>query len=175
MGAPINSTTGSKWHIERGGEVQHIERYLSGPCGLPSTPPPGANDILKGEGKYNILKDIFHIMQVCSNMQLFTLISLLFKLKMCCYHDMISYRWGLQLVCCIQIHSYQFKVSCLCYHQLLFMWLYAGTKSNKSHSIWVLGLCSKLYDAHPDVDFTRQGQSGNNLAAPMSLLIWQTL
>jgi hypothetical protein len=29
MGAPINSTTRAKWHIERGGEVQHIERYLS--------------------------------------------------------------------------------------------------------------------------------------------------
>jgi len=29
MGAPINSTTRGKWHIERGGEVQHIERYLS--------------------------------------------------------------------------------------------------------------------------------------------------
>ncbi len=81
---------------------------------------------------------------------------------------MISYKWGLKPVCCIQIHNYQFKVSCLFYHQLLFMWLYAGTKSNKSHSIWVLGLCSKLYDAHPDVDFTKQGQSGNNQAAPMS-------
>jgi hypothetical protein len=31
--------------------------------GAPSTPPPGANGILKGEGKYNILKDIFHIVQ----------------------------------------------------------------------------------------------------------------
>jgi hypothetical protein len=50
-----------------------------GPWGPPSTPPSGANGILKGEGKYNILKDIFHIMQVCSNMQLFNLISLSFK------------------------------------------------------------------------------------------------
>lgn len=29
MGAPINSTTRAKWHIERGVEAQHIERYLS--------------------------------------------------------------------------------------------------------------------------------------------------
>jgi hypothetical protein len=29
MGAPINSTIRGKWHIERGGEVQHFERYLS--------------------------------------------------------------------------------------------------------------------------------------------------
>ncbi|CAM6048035.1 unnamed protein product [Sphagnum compactum] len=35
-----------------------------GPWGPASTPAPGANGILKGEGKYNILKDIFHIMQI---------------------------------------------------------------------------------------------------------------
>ncbi len=34
--------------------------------------------------------------------------------------------------------------------------MYAGTQNTKSGSICILGVCNKIYDAHPNFDFTTQ-------------------